>query len=477
MSQRKRTATGVGTATSRALSENELALAGALEWLLDDVKHDALERRLECRWTTPVLIAVAILWVWRDEPTLSGRDGRSLKIARRLFRAVPKITYQAFIKQLGRQTVAALDLIKPLLRGRLERSLAAHLEVAGFVLFGVDGSRCALPRTESNEARFSPASSRRKRGGKKSRRRKNSRSRSRSAAARAHTAKAKKADSPQLWLTTMWHAGTGLPWDWRLGPSDSSERAHLIEMLGDLPAQALVVADAGFVGYEYWKAILDGGRHFVIRVGGNVKRLKRLGVARESEQTVYLWPDKNAKKNDPPLVLRLVVVHDGKQAWSLVTSVLAKSALSDRQIAQVYSARWGIELFYRNLKQTFGCRKFRSHAADNVETEAHWSLLGLWIMLLHAHIIQHRHHLPPQRMSVANVLHAYHTILREYKSAPDPGESLHELLIAAVTDEYTRANKRSRNHPRKKAHESTRQPAIVKATTSQLTQAQQLHAA
>ena len=478
MSQRKRKATGVGAATSRALSENELALAGALEWLLADVKKDALVRRLECRWTTSVLIAVAILWVWLDEPTLAGRYGRSLKIARRLFRAVPKITYQAFIKQLGRHTTAALDLIKPLLRSRLKRSLVAQLEVAGFVLFGVDGSRCALPRTESNEARFSPASSRRQRRGKKSGKgRKNSRSRSRSAAARSQSAKAKKADSPQLWLTTMWHAGTGLPWDWRLGPSDSSERAHLMEMLGDLPVNALVVADAGFVGYEYWKAILDGGRHFVIRVGGNVKLLKRLGVARESEQTVYLWPDKNAKKNDPPLVLRLIVVHDGKQAWYLVTSVLAKSALSDRQIAQVYSARWGIELFYRNLKQTFGCRKFRSHAADNVETEAHWSLLGLWAMLLHAHIVQHRHHLPPQRMSVANVLHAYHTILREYKSAPDPGESLHELLITAVTDEYTRANKRSRNHPRKKAHESTRQPVIVKATKSQLKQAQQLHAA
>jgi hypothetical protein len=116
----------------------------------------------------------------------------------------------------------------------------------------------------------------------------------------------------------MWHAGTGLPWDWRIGPYDSSERAHMIEMLGDLPANAMVVADAGFVGYEYWKAIRDSGRHFVVRVGGNVKLLKRLGVARESHQTVYLWPDNDAKKNQPPLVLRLIVVHDGKQAWYLV---------------------------------------------------------------------------------------------------------------------------------------------------------------
>ncbi len=474
----KRTSAGDRDTCFLTLSENETALAGVLKWLLADVKKDALAWRPECRWTTPALIAVAILWVWLDEPTLTGRYERSLKIGRRLYRAVPKVSYTAFTKLLGRHTRAALDLMKPLLRRRMERSLASHVLLAGFALFGVDGSRLALPRTESNEARFSPASSRRKRGkAKGGQGRKKSRSRSRSAAARAQYAKAKKADNPQLWLTTMWHAGTGLPWDWRLGPSDSSERAHLMEMLNDLPANALLVADAGFVGYDYWKAILAGGRHFLIRVGGNVKLLKRLGVARETEQTIYLWPDKNAKKNQPPLVLRLIVVHDGKQAWYLATSVLEKSKLSDADVAKAYQASWGIELFYRNFKQTFGCCKLRSHAADNAETEANWSLLGLWTMLLHAHVVQHRHRIPPRRMSVANVLHAYRTILREYKSFPDPGESLVELLTAAVTDNYLRTNKRSRNHPRKKAHEPIKKPVITKATKSQVQYAQQLHAA
>ena len=129
-----------------------------------------------------MLIAVAILWVWRDEPTLAGRYERSWKIARRLFRAVPKIGYQALIKPLGRHTTAVLDWIKPLLRRRLQRSLAAHLEVAGF---GVDGSRGALPRTESNEARFSPLPRAASGGSRKPVKRwKKSRSRSRSANSR-----------------------------------------------------------------------------------------------------------------------------------------------------------------------------------------------------------------------------------------------------------------------------------------------------
>src|SRR5258706_7720208 len=90
---------------------------------------------------------------------------------------------------------------------------------------------------------------------------------------RTRGARQKKANSPQMWLTTMWHVGTGLPWDWRTGPSDSSERDHLLQMIAALPPQALVTADAGFVGYEYWKALLDSGRQLLIRVGANVRLL------------------------------------------------------------------------------------------------------------------------------------------------------------------------------------------------------------
>src|SRR5208337_3395925 len=68
-------------------------------------------------------------------------------------------------------------------------------------------------------------------------------------------------------LTLMFHLGTRLPWDWRLGPSDSSERAHLLEMLLALPPLSLIAADAGFVGYEYLSAIHQSGRSLLIRVG------------------------------------------------------------------------------------------------------------------------------------------------------------------------------------------------------------------
>ena len=139
----------------------------------------------------------------------------------------------------------------------------------------------------------------------------------------------------------MWHVGTGLPWDWRTGPSDSSEREHLRQMIESLPKRGLIAADAGFVGYEYWKEIINSGRDLLVRVGSNVRLLKKLGYVREKRGLVYLWPDQVAAKRMPPLVLRLVVVHDGRKPCYLVTSVLDDKQLSDKQVVQIYRRRWG----------------------------------------------------------------------------------------------------------------------------------------
>ena len=73
----------------------------------------------------------------------------------------------------------------------------------------------------------------------------------------------------------MWHMGLRLPWSWRLGPSNSSERAHVMEMLqhGKYPKKTLFCGDAGFVGFPLWSAILERGGHFLVRVGANVSLL------------------------------------------------------------------------------------------------------------------------------------------------------------------------------------------------------------
>lgn len=450
-----------------ASAPHHQALHQALDWLVSPADLGAVAFRPECTWTPKGLIFAAILWAWSDETTLTARFARVRKVvlAMAILTAWPAHSYQAFLKLLRTWTATLTVALITAFRRRMQTDLAARFLIGGFAVFGADGSRLELPRTASNQARFAATPKSRPARAK---------SKAKAKAARAEAAHRKKVHNPQMWLTTMFHLGMGLPWDWRTGPSDSSERDHLKQMLAALPAGALIAADAGFAGYETWKAILESRRHLLIRVGANVRLLRGLGYAHEERGVVYLWPAREAARSQPPLVLRLVVVHGGRHPVYLVTSVLEESELSAPQVIEIYALRWGVELFYRHFKQTFARRKLRSHAADNAELEANWSLIGLWALCLHGQVALQSAGVPARRVSVAKLLYAYRHSLRDYQSRPEAGESLSELVQAAVIDAYHRRHKSSRDYPRKKHEHAIGEPEIRHATEDQINAARKI---
>jgi hypothetical protein len=339
-----------------------------------------------------------------------------------------------------------------------------------------------LPRTRSNEAFYSPkrkqerTKNKRKAGKKRNSRGRKGSKRTRKQKRQSAQSIAKKANSPQMWLTLFWHVGTGLPWAWRTGPSDSSERQHLQEMLAELPENTLIAADAGFMGYEFWRAVMEAGHSFVIRAGANVRLLKKLGYAREYDQTIYLWPKGVAKKELPPLVLRVVWVHDGKQPMCLVTNVRSKTHLSDRQIVDIYKARWGVELFFRTFKQTFGRHKLRSHAGKNAQLEIDWSLVGLWSVCLLAQRELVQAGEDPRQLSPVAAIKAIQQVMHHYRISPDsPDETLWAMLRCALRDDYQRnSSKTARNYPRKRKRERIGVPKVTVASTLQIAAAHEL---
>lgn len=454
---------------------NAQELSQALDCVLAGVNVEGIQFRKDCSWAVMGLIKAALLWAWSSKETLGERLKQALQVGRLLENgdAPDKTSYQAFMKMLERWTGTLRARLIPAFQACMERKLREAFRLAGFVILGADGSKIQVARTHSNEVRLAPAKTRGRKG--KLRRKADRRARRpRSRQRRAQEARFKKADSPQLALTLLYHLMLRLPWDWRIGSSDTGEREQLLDMIPQLPPDALVAADCGFFGYDFWSALLASGRQFVIRVGGNVRLLRKLGVVRESNGIIYLWPDKAAKRGQPPLVLRLVVVHDGRQQWYLVSSVRDPRRLSDRQVADIYRRRWRIEVFFRHFKQTFHRAKLRSHKAEHAECEAEWSILGLWAMLLYARIQLPREQRCKTCLSVAKVLRAFGQAIDERKSVADPGESLHEQLAVATIDSNARRNKSSRGYPRKKYESQAKPPRITTAKRAQRKLAREL---
>jgi hypothetical protein len=264
-----------------------------------------------------------VVWATSELSTLHQRFAQARTIITKVFRwqLAPGVSYQGFMTMLAHWQDELLAAVVPQFRERMQEGHQAQGETAGDAVFAGDGSRGARARSAALAVVFAPRRRRRKapRRHRIMARRKQAATRRKQAAARrtaqpqTPAARQQKATSPQLGLTRLWQVGSGLPWAWRTGPSGASERDQLVSLVPELPAQALVVADAGCVGYALWQALRTAGHHFVIRVGATVRLVRQLGWTREHAQVVSLWPDQAARKCQPPLGLRRVVVQDGKQ--------------------------------------------------------------------------------------------------------------------------------------------------------------------
>jgi hypothetical protein len=283
--------------------------------------------------------------------SLAGRfaSARRLVNSWRLLPRAVGATYQGLIKAVSQASPRLLRAIADHLRQQIPAVAGKHWQLGPWVLIGADGSKFNLPRTRALLDAFGSAG--------------------------------KRASSPQAYLTTLLHLTTGLPWDARIGWGKASERGHAMRMLARLPANVLLVADAGFVGYPLWSLLQQRGLHFLIRVGANVRLLSGLGYAvRESDGLVYLWPDKDRKAGRPPLVLRLIRLHDGRKEVCLVTNVLDPKDLSDQLASRCYRLRWGVELWYRKLKQTAARRQLASRAPKQATLELAWLVVAMAVL-------------------------------------------------------------------------------------------------
>lgn len=455
---------GRSTATAANGKTNGDDLRRALDWVLNDTMFTKLRVHGNVSWTAVGLIRLAVFWVWSSESSLVAAAKDAMGCVTRIFGTAELNSYQAITNALERYSDQLLPIMWDRLHVLMKRCDDANFRVGVWLALAVDGSRVGVPRTFKNEQRFcKPASDRKKRKKKRGRHAKRT---------KAPTHKKKHYDpqpvGPQMWLTMIWHIGQQLPWCWRTGPSYSSERRHVMDMLEErvFPENTLFCGDAGFVGYDFWRAIQDRDYHFLMRVGGNVRLLKKLGHFRERDGIVYSWPDAAMKKSQPPLVLRLLHFRDSRGGdLYLITNVLDVKRLSNRQASTIFRQRWGVEVQFRSLKQTFGRTKLRSRSPDCATVELHWSLVGLTMIQLLAHKEQVKAREPAEKTSIAAVLRIVRHMMQRSEEVPTRGDRLAKQLALAVTDTYDRkSKKKSRNFPRRKEEPATGKPKITAAT-------------
>jgi hypothetical protein len=354
-------------------------------------------------------------------------------------------SYSGWCEALQAWSGQLLPAVSNRLRREVQRVAGAFWRHREWILFAADGSRLECPRTEANEGELGCAG--------------------------------KVRTTPQLMLTTIYHLGTGLPWAFQVGPGTESERRQLAALLPTLPDDALLLTDAGFASYELCSWLKAARRHFLLRVGSNITLLTELGWSVEIQaQTVYLWPEKYQHQDQPPLVLRLIVLESHRQPVYLISDLSAEQ-LSDAQAGALFRMRWGVEVFYRSYKRTMDQHQMHSRTPQTCREELQWTMVGFWLMALMtvASIVAAGKR--PADWSTALSRNTLRKALRGTLSGKRPAEPLRAQLARALKDQYTRHGpKKARDWPHKKREKPPGPPKIRSAKPAEVQRAKRLAA-
>jgi hypothetical protein len=460
---------------------NKEHLVDAFRWLLsDDSIFAKIKLHGNTNWLPKSLVCLAVLWAWSESRHLTDAYANAVLCHQSMFGSVIPATYQGFMGALTRWTNTLMAILWPVLHQRMQEVGGKFWRVGGWVPIAFDGSRSTAPRTPANEAAFC-AKNYGKGNTAKYRKKKSKSQRQRKMGKRKP-----QSPEPQAWITLLWHMSLRLPWIWRLGPSDSSERGHVMEMIASekFPKNTLLCGDAGFVGYPLWSTIRQRDCHFLVRVGANVSLLtESADYKQEKGGLVLCWP-KAMQTDQPPLRLRLVKVRIGKAQVYLLTSVLDPSQLSVTQMIKLYKLRWGIEVEFRGLKQTLDRAKLRCRNDQRLLAELNWSIMAMAVAELFALKEQlakqsnksrsKKQVADPATRSLANTMRAIRGCMRDLEGIPEPGRELSALLANAITDGYVRTRpKAARYRPSKPNRKPAGAPKVRKITAQEKKQAKE----
>ena len=151
----------------------------------------------------------------------------------------------------------------------------------------------------------------------------------------------------------------------------------------NFPKGSIVAVDKGYTDYKWYKRLTDKGIYFVTRLKVNAKYkvLKAHKVPRNkgiiSDQTIQFTGVQTAKKCPSPL--RRIRYHDEVTCKDYLF-LTNNFKLAARTIADIYKARWQVELFFKWIKQHLKIKTCVGTSKNAVLTQI-WVALCIYLLL------------------------------------------------------------------------------------------------
>ena len=157
-----------------------------------------------------------------------------------------------------------------------------------------------------------------------------------------------------------------------------------------LPKGSIVVMDRGYTDYAWYKQLNNNNIYFVTRLKANARYhvIERRTVPKNkgltSDQTIELT---GARAKNGPFRLRRIGYQDANTGihYTFLTNHFKLAAST---IADIYKARWQVELFFKWIKQNLKIKSFLGTSKNAVLTQI-WIAMCVYLLLSYIRFLNH----------------------------------------------------------------------------------------
>jgi hypothetical protein len=220
-------------------------------------------------------------------------------------------------------------------------------------IYAIDGSKYTLPASDELREKFDPKSGLENSG---------------------------KGHYPQCLVSTVYDVFRRLPIAKTVVAYDSSERTEAIKMLPRIPANNLIMFDRGYPGYDFIKEIIKNySGYFLFRcpAKGSFSALKEFVESNKTDTIILITPTNkhqktNSSESDSQTTIKLRAIKllspDGELSI-LLTNLFNDKIYSETSLQSLYYKRWGVEVHYRDDKETAEIEAFHSKSSNGILQE------------------------------------------------------------------------------------------------------------
>jgi len=157
---------------------------------------------------------------------------------------------------------------------------------------------------------------------------------------------------------------------------------NVLDLLIPAPG-AFYVMDRGYIDFERLYRIHEAGAFFVTRGKSNLQCRRQYSRAVDkttglrSDQTVVLTVPASVKVYPTPFRRVRYLDPETKKRFAFVTNNMSLPALT---IAQLYKARWRVELFFKWIKQHLRIKVFYGTSENAVKTQV-WIAVSVYVLV------------------------------------------------------------------------------------------------